>query len=273
MNRALGFVPEDFWMIKCTQLCYSYEDYQYNKVEVLKDINLEIKEGEKVILLGINGSGKSTLLKILNGLIFPQAGSFTYESQKVDKKYLKKNTQTFRKEVALQMQDPSSMLFNPTVYDEIAFGLKHFGFDEIEEKVHTWAKLFDIEKLLKSSPLSLSGGQKQKVLLASLLCVEPKVLLMDEPTAHLDPPSTGWLVDFLGEMKVTSLIATHNLSLGKELGERAIVLGENHELLYDGSVEALLDDMPTLIKAQLVHQHKHTHEGVEHKHFHLHSWS
>jgi cobalt/nickel transport system ATP-binding protein len=260
-------------MIKCDNLCYSYEDYQYNKVEVLKALSFEIKEGEKVILLGINGSGKSTLLKILNGLIIPQSGTYSFKTKEVNKKYLKQHNQTFRKEVALQMQDPSSMLFNATVHDEIAFGLKHFGFDEIDSRVHHWAKLFEIEKLLHTSPLSLSGGQKQKVLLASLLCVEPSVLLMDEPTAHLDPPSTGWLVDFLGELKVTSLIATHNLSLGRELGQRAIVLGENHELIYDGSVEALLEDMPTLIKAQLVHQHKHDHNGVEHKHFHLHSWS
>lgn len=259
-------------MIRCENLCYAYEDYQYNKIEVLKNINLEIKAGEKVILLGINGSGKSTLLKVLNGLILPQNGSLYYHDKKVDKRYLKSNTQTFRKEVVLQMQDPSSMLFNPTVYDEIAFGLKHFKFENIEERVHHWAALFGVEKLLKSSPLALSGGQKQKVLLASLLCIEPKVLLMDEPTAHLDPPSTGWLVDFLQELKVTSLIATHNLSLGRELGERAIVLGEKQEILYDGSIEALLDDMPTLIRAQLVHQHKHTHDGVEHKHFHLHDW-
>ena len=258
-------------MIRCENLAYSYEDYQYNKVEVLKNLNFQITEGERVILLGINGSGKSTLLKILNGLLFPQSGTYRYKEEEVNKKYLKKND-FFRKEVVLQMQEPSSMLFNPTVYDEIAFGLKHFHYDEVEQRVHHWAALFGIEKLLQSSPLALSGGQKQKVLLASLLCVEPKMLLMDEPTAHLDPPSTGWLVDFLGELKVTSLIATHNLSLGKELGNRAIVLGEDQGILYDGSVEGLIDDMPTLIKAQLVHQHKHQHDDVEHKHFHLHNW-
>ncbi len=259
-------------MIRCENLSYSYEDYQYNKVEVLKELSFEIDSGEKVILLGINGSGKSTLLKILNGLIYPQSGKYLLNNEEINKKYLKKNSQAFRKKVALQMQDPSSMLFNPTVYDEIAFGLKHFGFDDVKDRVNHWADLFGIEMLLKTSPLSLSGGQKQKVLLVSLLCVEPEVLLMDEPTAHLDPPSTGWLVDFLKELDVTSVIATHNLGLGEELGSRAIVLGENHELLYDGSVKSLLENMPMLIKAQLVHKHKHEHDGVEHKHYHLHSW-
>ncbi len=259
-------------MIRCEQLSYSYEDYQYNKVEVLKDISFEISKSERVILLGINGSGKSTLLKILNGLMMPEDGTFYYKEEEVSKTNKKKKSQMFRREVALQMQDPASMLFNPTVYDEIAFGLKHFGFEGIEERVQKWAKLFKIEALLNTSPLALSGGQKQKVLLASLLCLEPKVLLMDEPTAHLDPPTTGWLVDFLKELDVTSVIATHNLSLGAELGSRAIVLGENHELLYDGSVKALLEDMPMLVKAQLVHKHQHEHDGVKHQHYHLHSW-
>ncbi|MCF6205577.1 MAG: energy-coupling factor ABC transporter ATP-binding protein [Sulfurovum sp.] len=261
-------------MIECKALNYYYEDYQYNKVQVLHDIDFKIEEGEKVILLGVNGSGKSTLLKILNGLLFPQSGTYCFEGEKVDKRYLKKHGAKFRKEVILQMQDPASMLFNPTVYDEIAFGLKHFGFDNIEERVHHWAKLLGITTHLKASPLSLSGGQKQKVLLASLLCTEPKVVLMDEPTAHLDPPSTGWLVEFLSQLNVTSLIATHNLSLGQELGSRAIVLGEKSQVIYDGSVKALLNDMPTLIQARLVHQHRHQHDdGTIHQHYHLHNWN
>jgi cobalt/nickel transport system ATP-binding protein len=260
-------------MIECKNLSYSYQDFQLNEIEVLKDVSFKIDKDEKVLLLGINGSGKSTLLKLLNGLLYAKSGEFYFKDNLVNKKYLKANSKDFRKSISLQMQDPSSMLFNPSVYDEIAFGLKHFGFENIDERVHHYAKKFEIENILKSSPLSLSGGQKQKVLLASLLCVEPEVLLLDEPTAHLDPPTTGWLVEFLDSLDVTALISTHNISLGKELAERAVVIGANHEIIYDGRVDALLEDMPTLIKAQLVHQHKHNHEGVEHKHYHLHSWS
>ncbi len=259
-------------MVKIQNLSYSYQDYQLNEIEVLKNINFEIQEGEKIILLGINGSGKSTLLKILNGLIFPKEGTYSYKNEPLTKKTLKKNAKNFRQEVVFAMQDPSSMLFNATVYDEIAFGLKQFKFDNIEERVHQWAKTFKIEHLLKSSPLSLSGGQKQKVLLASLLCIEPKFLMMDEPTAHLDPPTTGWLVEFLEELNITSIISTHNLSLGQELGRRALVLGDNHQLLYDGDISTLMEDMDMLINAQLVHKHKHYHDGVEHKHYHIHNW-
>jgi len=257
-------------MIECKNLSYSYQDFQLNEIEVLKDISFKIDKNEKVLLLGINGSGKSTLLKLLNGLLYAKSGEFYFKDSLVNKKYLKANSKDFRKSISLQMQDPSSMLFNPSVYDEIAFGLKHFGFDNIDDRVHNYAKKFEIENILGSSPLSLSGGQKQKVLLASLLCVEPEVLLLDEPTAHLDPPSTGWLVEFLYSLDVTALISTHNIGLGKELADRAIVIGVNHEIAYDGEIQALLEDMPTLIKTQLVH--KHNHEGVENKHYHLHSW-
>jgi len=260
-------------MIECKNLSYNYQDFQLNEIEVLKDVSFKVEKNEKVLLLGINGSGKSTLLKLLNGLLYAKSGEFYFKDNLVNKKYLKANSKDFRKSISLQMQDPSSMLFNPSVYDEIAFGLKHFAFDNIEDRVHHYAKEFEIESILKSSPLSLSGGQKQKVLLASLLCTEPEVLLLDEPTAHLDPPTTGWLVEYLDSLNVTALISTHNISLGKELAQRAIVIGANHEIIYDGSIEALLEDMPTLIKAQLVHRHKHNHEGVEHKHYHLHSWA
>ncbi len=259
-------------MINVSNLSYTYQDYQLNEIRVLKDISLTIKEGEKIILLGINGSGKSTLLKILNGLLLAD-GEYLYKKEKVTKKWLKNNNKTFRKEVVFAMQDPSSMLFNPTVYDEIAFGLKQFDFDDVQERVHYWAKTFCIESLLKTSSLNLSGGQKQKVLLASLLAIEPKFLLMDEPTAHLDPPTTGWLVDFLDTLDITSVISTHNLSLGQELGKRAVVLGSEHTILYDGAITPLLEDIELLKKAQLVHQHKHKHDKLTHSHYHIHSWN
>ena len=259
-------------MIECRNIAYAYEDHALRRIEVLRNVSFCIETGEKVLLLGINGSGKSTLLRLLNALIFAEKGAYYFENETVDKAFLKRYGKTFRKRMALQMQEPSSMLFNATVYDEIAFGLNHYGFDNVKDRVHHWAQTFNIETLLQSSPLDLSGGQKQKVLLASLLAIEPEVLLLDEPTAHLDPPSTGWLVEFLESLKITVITATHNLSLGRELATRAIVLGSEDGVIYDGSVEALLKDTPILLKAQLLHRHRHAHEGKEHTHFHLHRW-
>lgn len=246
----------------------------YGNVKILDNISLEIKENEKIVILGSNGSGKSTLLKILNGLIYPQKGKYIFNNNEINKKYIsnKTNNKNFRKKVVLLFQNPDMMIFNPTVYDEIAFGLKQLGMDDIENKVKYWADKLRISNYLDSPPFKLSGGEKQKVCLASILALEPEVLLLDEPTANLDPRTTGWFVDFFHELNLTTLIATNNISLALELGERGLVLSENHQLIYDGNLEQLLDDKESLLKANLIHKHKHRHKGLEHKHYHIHYW-
>lgn len=256
-------------MIKFKHIYFSYEDK-----EVLKNINFEIKEKERVVLLGINGSGKSTILKIINGLIFPQKGEYFYKDIKIDKKALKNKefNKIFRKEVAFLFQNPDSMIFNPTVYDEIAFSLRQFDFEDIDDRVKDIADKFGLYKYLNDSPFHLSGGEKQKLCLASLLVFEPKVLLLDEPTANLDPSGVGWLIDFLYDLDITTIITTHNLSLALELGNRGLVLSKNHNIIYDGDVEEFIKDEKRLIEAGLVHIHKHRHKHLEHKHYHIHDW-
>ena len=256
-------------MIKVKNLFFKYE-----KKEILKDISFSIKKGEKVVLLGINGSGKSTLLKILNGLIFAQKGKYFYKNTEINPKQLKdKNfAKQFRKEVVLLFQNPDSMLFNPTVYDEIAFGLRQLGMDNVDERVKYWADKLGIYKYLDRPPFDLSGGEKQKVCLASLLALEPELLLLDEPTANLDPRSIGWLVDFLYELDITVITTTHNLSLSLELGDRGLVLSENHQLIYDGNLEEFVKDIEKLKEANLIHTHKHRHGKVIHTHYHLHDF-
>lgn len=257
-------------MIKTENMSHAYNGDEY----VLKNLSFEIQEGEKVVLLGTNGSGKTTLLKILNGLIFPVSGRCYYKSSELSKSSLKnKDFQAmFRKEVVLLFQNPESMIFNPTVYDEIAFSLRQLQSDGIDEKVRRWADVAGVSRYLNRPPFQLSSGEKQKVCLASLLVLEPKLLLMDEPTAKLDPRSTGWLVDFLQDLDVTTLVTTHNLTLAAELGDRTMVLSEQHELIYDGPLDKLLKDREKLIEANLLHVHRHTHDGIEHRHFHAHDW-
>lgn len=178
----------------------------------------------------------------------------------------------FRQEVALLFQNPDVMLFNPTVHDEIAFGPRQFGLRDIDARVRHWAGLVGVEGFLERPPFTLSGGEKQKVALAALLASEPKLLLLDEPSAALDPRTTGWLVDFLAELPITTLTTTHNLSLAPELGQRALVLDEAYGLIYNGAIEPFLSDIDALIAANLVHSHRHRHGGVEHRHFHRHDW-
>ena len=248
--------------------------YRYPESEpVLKEVSFSVADKEKVVLLGANGSGKTTLLRILNGLVFPEGGSYRYGSEPVTETRLRDRSwsRRFRREVVLLFQHPEAMLFNPTVYDEIAYGLRQLGADDLDGKVRRWAARLGVEAHLKRPPFQLSGGEKQKVCLAALLALEPRVLLLDEPTANLDPRSTGWLVDFLQDLSVTSVATTHNLSLAGELGDRVLVLSEGHELIFDGQIEELLGNEERLLAANLVHSHRRG--SSRDQRLHAHDWS
>jgi cobalt/nickel transport system ATP-binding protein len=257
-------------MIELEHVSYRYPEGE----PALKDVSLAVAEHEKVVLLGTNGSGKTTLLRILNGLIFPQEGTYRHGSEPVTEGRLRDRSwsRRFRREVVLLFQHPEAMLFNPTVYDEIAYGLRQLGADDLDGQVRRWAARLGVEPHLKRSPFQLSGGEKQKVCLAALLALEPRVLLLDEPTANLDPRSTGWLVDFLQDLSVTSVATTHNLSLAGELGNRVLVLSEGHELIFDGRMEDLLGDEDRLLAANLVHSHRRGSSSGR-RHLHTHDWS
>ncbi|MFN4319656.1 MAG: energy-coupling factor ABC transporter ATP-binding protein [Aquificaceae bacterium] len=231
--------------------------YSYDKKEVFKDLNLKILEGERIVLLGPNGSGKTTLLKILNALLTPQKGVYLYKGREINEKTLKKGelNKWFRREVVLLFQNPEVMLFNPTVYDEIAFGLRQLGeYDEerIREEVLYWAERFGLVPFLRNPPFELSGGQKQRLCLACLLVLKPRVLLLDEPTANLDPKTTHWLIELLWDIDVTSIIATNNLNLAAYLGNKLLVLDENHSLVYEGNIKEFFEDRENLIKTGLL---------------------
>lgn len=249
-------------MIELKDIDYFYEDYK-----VLDGISLKIAKGEKLSLLGCNGSGKSTLLRILAGLYFAKSGDYFFEGKKIDKKGIDKE---FRKKVAILFQNPESMIFNPTVKDEIAFSLREFGFSNVDEKTEEIATKFGIKDLLFKNPLHLSGGEKQKVMLASVLVYEPEILLLDEPTASMDPKTSGWFIDLILELKKTVFIATHDLSLAYETSDRAVVIDENHQKLYDGDIEELYKNLDLLQKANLIHKHKHKHKNFMHSHYHGH---
>ena len=238
--------------------------YYFDEQKVLDSISFSVKKGEKVALLGCNGSGKSTLLRVIAGLYFQKEGSFNYQNKEVSKKSIDK---AFRKSVGILFQNPESMIFNPTVKDEILFSLKEFDINDIENKVEKIAKSFEIEHLLDKNPLSLSGGEKQKIMLASILVYEPELLLLDEPTASVDPRTSGWIIDMLLELDKTVIVATHDLSFAYEISNRAIVLDENYKIIFDGEIDMLFEDLELLIKANLIHKHKNFIHSHYHKHF------
>jgi len=241
--------------------------FYYDDNLALDNISFDIQKNEKLVLLGSNGSGKSTILRILAGLYFLKKGEYIFDEKVIKKRNIDIN---FRKKIGILFQNPDSMIFNPTVYDEIAFSLKEFGFSDIDDRVLEIAKKFKIEKYLKKSPLELSGGEKQKVMLSAIMVYEPEVLLLDEPTAAMDPRTTGWFIDFMYELNQTIIIATHDLSVAYETSDRAIVIDEEHKKIYDDGIEELMQNLDILLKANLIHKHKHKHKNFSHSHYHMH---
>jgi cobalt/nickel transport system ATP-binding protein len=241
---------------------------------VLQDVSFSVRAGERVVLLGVNGCGKTTLLKLLDGLAFATRGTIRYAGEPLDAKALDGAAfrRRFRSEVALLFQNVDAMLFNPCVADEIAFGPRQLGLADVEARVTRWAEAFGVASLLDRPPFELSGGEKKRVALASIFAVGPKVLLLDEVTASLDPGSSARLIDFLaGLPDVTVVASTHNLTVAGELGSRAVLLAPGRSgVLFDGPTSELLRNERLLVESGLAHQHAHRHGSSEHAHFHVH---
>ncbi|MGY6555265.1 MAG: energy-coupling factor ABC transporter ATP-binding protein [Wenzhouxiangella sp.] len=241
---------------------------------VLEDVSFRLSSEERVVLLGANGCGKSSLLKLIDGLLEPASGEIRYQGKALTAKRLRQRdfARKFRRDVGMVFQSPEAMLFNATVAEEIAYGPERLGMPEPMGVAKRWAERLQLEKYLDTPPYRLSGGEKQRLALACVLACQPKLLLLDEPTANLDPRATGWLVDFLLDQKgLTTLVTTQNLSLAAELGTRALILGEDGRLLYDGALDTALADTELLWRANLAHAHRHRHDdGTEHRHVHVH---
>jgi cobalt/nickel transport system ATP-binding protein len=241
---------------------------------VLSDVSFSVRPGERVVLLGVNGCGKTTFLKALDGLVTPSAGAIRYGGAALDARALDDAAfrRRFRSEVALLFQNVDAMLFNPSVADEIAFGPRQLGLPDVDARVARWARTFEVERFLDRPPFELSGGEKKRVALAALLAMDPKVLLLDEPTANLDPATAARLIDFLGALDgVTVIASTHNLSIAEELGARAILLAPGHAgVCFDGPAAALVGDERLLVESGLAHRHGHRHGSTAHAHYHVH---
>lgn len=234
----------------------------------LREVSFAADAGEHLVLLGGNGSGKSTLLALLDGLFDADTGAVRFTGEPVTRAGLQDAgfRLRFRREVGLVFQSAGAMLFHATVADELAFGPRQLGLDNAEDRARAWAERTGVAGLWNRAPYRLSEGEQKKVALASVLVLEPRLLLLDEPTAGLDPRSTGWLVDFLGDLDAAVITATHNLSLARELGERCLVLDGDHALIHDGPVPDPDTNLDLLRRTDLVHRHRHG--GPDHDHVH-----
>ena len=244
----------------------------------LEDVSLQVGGGERVALLGANGSGKSTVLRLMDGLHFARVGTVTALGAILSPSVVERPPfgPRFRKEVGFLFQDSDAQLFSPTVEEELAFGPLQMGWErgEIERRMAGALELMGIATLRRRPPQSLSAGEKKKVALASLLVLSPSVLLLDEPTAGLDPRSQGALLELLDELHgagLTTVTATHDLELVPHLADRAVVLGEDHRVAADGPVSEVLADTELLVRVNLIHAHRHRHGALVHSHPHRHA--
>lgn len=253
--------------------------FSYHNQFALKDVNLSVREGERIAILGANGSGKSTLLKILDALYFPQGGSVCAFGEPLTEEALQDEPRAlaFRRRVGLVFQDPDVQLFSPTVWDEVTFAPLHLGLprNDVIERADWAMDLLGITKLRERAPHRLSGGEKKKVALASILALRPEVWLLDEPTASLDPRSQSRLLDFIDELRrdgKTIITATHDLDIVEEIADRVVMFCEEHEITSEGTPRELLSDYDRLLECNLIHEHRHRHreDGTEHAHHHLH---
>ncbi len=257
-------------------ISYSY----VGKIDALKDITLKIDRGEQVSIIGSNGSGKSTLLAILDGLIYPTSGEFYAFSNQITEEVfdaIKDNEfrSYFRTKVGFVFQNSDVQLFSSTVFEEIAFGPLQLNItpEEVKTRVEDVLGMMDITKLRDRSPHTLSGGEKKKVCIATVLVNNPDVLLLDEPSAGLDPRTQLWLVELLqelGQAGKTVITATHDLEIIDQISKRAIVMGEDHRVKEDGDADKVLSDYELLLGANLIHEHMHFHGKLMHEHLHDH---
>lgn len=223
--------------IEIYNLSYAYPD----GTQALNGVTVSIRAAERVALVGANGSGKSTLLMHFNGLITPQVGQVIAGELPVETKYLKQ----IRDFVGLVFQNPDDQLFMPTVWEDVTFGPLNQGVTGqalTHRAIHAMRSVgLDPDAYGSRSANGLSGGEKKRVAIAGVLAMQPQVLVLDEPSAQLDPRSRRQLIELLDTLPLTQLIATHDLDLALELCDRTIVLSKGR-IVFDGATERVMSD-------------------------------
>lgn len=233
----------DVAAVEIRNLSYSYPD----NTEALEDVSLNITVGERVVILGANGAGKSTLLLHLNGLL---RGSGLVRICGLEVK--RRNLNEIRRKAGVVFQNPDDQLFCPTVYEDIAFGLRNLGFSEeaVKGKVRDSLEQTGVPGFEHRSAHHLSFGQKRRVAIATVLAMEPEILVLDEPTSNLDPKGKRQIRSLLGEISLTQIIVTHDLNSVREMADRVVVMFGGR-IFADGKPGEILGDEELLKAADL----------------------
>ena len=222
-------------MLKINDVSYCYEKDKY----VLKNVNLTVEEDESVGIIGANGAGKSTLFSLICGLDFPSEGNIEFDGCNLSKK----NLSLFRKNIGMVFQNPDDQLFMPTVFDDVAFSLRASGMEEkeVEERAMHVIKHLNIESIINRPPYRLSGGEKRRAAIAGAIALKPKYLLLDEPTAFLDPKSKREFIELFKTINCARIIASHDIELISKLCKRVVILYKG-QVKYDGDTNVLQNE-------------------------------
>ncbi len=245
MNQKIGVIN----MLEVQNLKYSYN----NDYQALKGVSLKIDEGDMVALLGKNGAGKSTLFLHLNGIYEPDEGKVFIDGEEL--KYDKKSLLKFRQKVGIVFQNPDDQIFAPTVEEDVAFGPLNLGLpmEEVQDRVEEALARVGMSGTEKIAPHHLSGGQKKRVAIAGILAMKPEIMVLDEPTAGLDPQGVENLVTLLKELNdegITIVISTHEVDLVPDYANKIFVLVDG-ELIAEGTPKEIFAQPEVLEKANL----------------------
>lgn len=222
--------------IEVTSLSFAYPD----GTEALLDVSFTIEHGQRVALLGPNGAGKSTLIEHLNGITEAQSGEIAIE----DIVITTATSSDVRSRVGVVFQDPDNMLFMTSIQDDIEFGPLNMGLDSEEVKSRTINALNAVDLLDKAHKpgIHLSFGQKKRAALAAVLSMEPRVLVLDEPTSNLDPASRRSMIELIESLDITLLIATHDMELAWQLCDHALLLDAGRIVAYGPAQDIMVDE-------------------------------
>jgi len=234
-------------LLQAEDLCYSYGQGK----EVLRDINITVRKGEKIVVLGSNGAGKSTCFLNLNGVYRPDSGRILYRGKEIGKKDLNE----LRKNVGIVFQDADNQIIASTVFAEVSFGPMNLKLprEEVKKRVEDALEYMNLGSMRDRPPHYLSGGEKKRVSIADIIAMESEVVIFDEPTASLDPVNVEMLegvLDKMNEMGKTLLISTHDVDFAYRFADRAVIFAGG-SIIADGPVREVFEDGEVLNQANL----------------------
>ena len=235
--------------LETKNLTFTYQD----GTEALKNVNLQIKKGEKIAIMGPNGAGKSTLFSHFNGLTEPTSGHVEVDGEEIV--YERDELIKVRQKVGIVFQDPNDQLFAPTVKEDVAFGPMNLGleYEEIEKRIEESLEMVGMTGFEEKTPHHLSGGQQKRVAIAGIVAMRPDIMILDEPTAGLDPEGVDKVLNILNKLNeegMSIVISSHDIEMVNEFADKIFVL-YNGEIIASGDKHQIFTDKELLKKAHL----------------------